>query len=291
MANRGTQRMAAHKAVEEAVYRHVTRIRDAAVRMLGANPDDEAVHDFRVGMRRLRTVLRASRNLYGKKRVDKLSKRLAEFGKATNALRDAEVLLETLQQIELSVHMRAQTAAWLDRRGPRDERLRRIAMVYVRGSQLVGDLRRVERLIRRGPKTKLSFADFAATELATAQRRVEKRLPVARDDMEAMHRLRIQFKQLRYTAAMLAGFAREAGQSESRKQTRFAAIANDAAELQRVLGLLHDIDVAATAVRRARSLDPEDKTELTGSLAHHQRRIAREVLRRLEELAPTTLGR
>lgn len=291
MAKQRAQRVPAHRVVEEAVYRHMTRIREAAVRMLGATPDDEAVHDFRVGMRRLRTVLRASRNLYGKKRVDALSKGLANFGKATNALRDAEVLAETLEQTELSKQMREQTGAWLERRGPRDKRLRRIAMVYVRGSQLVTILRRIERLVRRGPKRKQSFSEFAADKLERAQKNVRRKLPVAEHDVEKMHSLRIQFKQLRYTAEMLAGFARDAGRQERAKRTRFTAIARAAAELQKVLGVLHDIDVAVEAVRRARSLDPTDKTELTDSLDVRRGRVAREVLRRLKTMPAATLGR
>src|SRR5215470_20083008 len=67
--------------------------------------DVEAVHDFRVALRRLRSLLKAHRPHLGKK-VEKLRKELGAVAETTGQARDAEVQLEWL-----SAHRRELGAA------------------------------------------------------------------------------------------------------------------------------------------------------------------------------------
>ncbi len=60
--------------------------------------DDEALHDFRVALRRLRTHLETHRDHLGKRRANKLRKRLSELVSATNLSRDYEVQRDWIER-------------------------------------------------------------------------------------------------------------------------------------------------------------------------------------------------
>ena len=59
---------------------------------------DEALHDFRVALRRLRTHLETHRDHLGKRRANKLRKRLSELVSATNLSRDYEVQRDWIER-------------------------------------------------------------------------------------------------------------------------------------------------------------------------------------------------
>src|SRR5262245_39817993 len=66
-----------------------------AAERLGDGDDSEALHDFRVAIRRTRAALEAWSERLPKK-VKKLRKELTKIQRATGAARDAEVALEWL---------------------------------------------------------------------------------------------------------------------------------------------------------------------------------------------------
>src|SRR4026207_1998015 len=69
-----------------------------AERRLADAQDPEALHDFRVGLRRLRTSLRAYRSSLKGSVSKKMRRRLRDLTLATNAGRDSEVQLEWLRE-------------------------------------------------------------------------------------------------------------------------------------------------------------------------------------------------
>ena len=97
--------------VEQAVCRialtHLDAARAAHERLKGAS-DIDALHDFRVALRRLRSVLRAYRP-WLKNIPHKLHRRLRTLARATNVARDAEVMIGWLkhEQRSIRVHDRA----------------------------------------------------------------------------------------------------------------------------------------------------------------------------------------
>ncbi|WP_437571228.1 CHAD domain-containing protein [Sorangium sp. So ce542] len=108
---------------------HIESVRANARRVVatsahGAEPDEEAVHDFRVSLRRLRTLLKPARRIYGKKRLRPIADGLREFARATGTLRDEEVLRETLTALELGEAPRAAVAAWVAQRSRREHEAR-----------------------------------------------------------------------------------------------------------------------------------------------------------------------
>jgi CHAD domain-containing protein len=74
---------------------------ESALRRLERGEDEEALHDFRVALRRLRSVIRAYRPYLKGSARKKLRARLKALAASTNAARDLEVQRE-----------------WLSKRGP-----------------------------------------------------------------------------------------------------------------------------------------------------------------------------
>ena len=60
--------------------------------------DDEALHDFRVSLRRLRSIIRAYRPFLKGSKPRKLRKRLGALASSTNVARDAEVQIVWLEK-------------------------------------------------------------------------------------------------------------------------------------------------------------------------------------------------
>lgn len=275
------------------------RIRAAAVRVLSDRADEEAIHDFRVGLRRLRTVLRSARDIYGKKKIKKLETNFERFGDATNALRDAEVLAETLALTDLDDEHRDVASRWLDDERRRQERLRDDAVAILEGGELEAAFAALLDAVGGRPKRDVSLKRFAKTRLVDAQLGVAEMLPVSRDDVDALHRLRIRFKRLRYTAEMLDRFT---GVGQSRKKasrknrgremrrSSFAKIAKQAQRMQKLLGTLHDADVALATVAASATLDEDQKQPLTVGLLGLRRRLVDESVDALEALPSHVLG-
>jgi CHAD domain-containing protein len=84
--------------------------------------DDEAVHDLRVGIRRMRVLLKLARPVFGRFHADAVRAGYTVIHRSTGALRDAEVLDDTVTGLGLSD---AQFATWISRRRALEARLRR----------------------------------------------------------------------------------------------------------------------------------------------------------------------
>src|SRR5262245_14698268 len=68
----------------------------AAAGLLESDAGGEALHDFRVALRRLRTLLKAYRDLVRDSVSKKQARALRDLARSTGAARDAEVQLEWL---------------------------------------------------------------------------------------------------------------------------------------------------------------------------------------------------
>lgn len=94
MAPQGLLRQPVAQAACRIALTHLDAARAAGARLKDAG-DAEALHDFRVALRRTRSVLRAYRPWLG--RVPrKLRRRLRALARATNAARDTEVMMHWL---------------------------------------------------------------------------------------------------------------------------------------------------------------------------------------------------
>jgi CHAD domain-containing protein len=224
------------------------------------DPDDaEALHDFRVAVRRLRSTLRGFRPELGDAVPKKLQRRLRDLARATSAGRDAEVQLAWIHDHAAALGRGARGGLrWLQNRLA-DRRDRAYAAIR---DDVAPQFRRLERRVRRAlgnarsdaSPGQVPFGAAAARLLREQAADMEQELEAARSpgDEAAIHGARIAVKRVRYLLDSLAGDVADA-----------AALAARCKQLQDLLGELHDAHilveelgdaVADAAAERARQL-------------------------------------
>lgn len=235
------------------------RLEEVAPRVLARESDDDAVHDLRVALRRMRTVLEIGRDVLGPFHADEVRRALRDVQRATGDLRDEEVLLALLGSLGVEG---ADVAAWLDGRRGRERGLRRALVRLLQSGALDAGRGLLSALLafRINPSRDKRVHKYARRAVERARRQVERRRGAGSDDPEALHRLRIDYKRLRYTVETFAEVL----------PTELAALAQSAARMQSRLGDLHDVDVAIACVRRARALTHESRAELLAALARER---------------------
>jgi CHAD domain-containing protein len=223
----------------------------AAHLRLGVPSDSEALHDFRVGLRRLRSCLRSYRRYVEGSIPKKLAKRLRRLAQSTGPGRDTEVQVEWLRSRSrhLSSYHRAGLAWLLARLEERmqeayDDLLERIPEELPALAEELRQRLSVYRAeIHLGAQLdRTTFAEATAeilrdqvSELARHLARVDD----AEDETEA-HEARISAKRLRYLVEPLVAELPEAEPLVKRFKT-----------LQDLLGELHDAHVLETELADA----------------------------------------
>lgn len=290
----------AHDLLAPALFAMIAEVRRTQARVIAAaaraDADPEAIHDFRVALRRLRTVLRPARRVFGKRRLREIAAELRRFAQATGALRDEEVLRETLGGLDLPARAREQLDAWLSQRA-RQERARRRAVVALllapdlpatdrapARPSLPTALAHLERRLGRHLHEAQTAEDLAVEACAAAFAEVVALASGDARDVRAMHELRIRWKRLRYSAELF----------EPALGERAAVVIKSAARMQKRLGELHDLDEALLRVARARGLPEACAAPVRRALirarrvcsARVKRDVGEEVSRAQDALAP-----
>jgi len=220
--------------------------------------DAEALHDFRVAMRRLRSTLRAYQPQLEAVVPAKLRRRLRDLARATGEARDVEVQISWLerQRNELPGARGAGVPWLLSRLTQRRERAyqdirERIAPKFERLA------RRLRRALGSVPPpdatVPASLASLIAQLLEDQGSDLERRLALIRSPANhaEAHAARIRVKRARY---LLEPVVREAKPA--------AAVVRRLKHVQQLLGDLHDLqvvivrlgDAAAAAAQRTRRL-------------------------------------
>jgi CHAD domain-containing protein len=245
-------------------------LRDAEPRVLG-NKDAEAVHDLRVALRRLRTLLKLARPIYGRFHADAVRKALAALQASTGTLRDEEALAETLDALGVSDPA---LTSWRMRRLARDKMLRRALVLRLQAGELKRAVVLLDALLTLPvhPDRDAPLGKLARKTAQSARRTVEAKQDAPLDDVVALHDLRIAYKQLRYAIEIFA----EALPSD------VAVLAEPAARFQKRLGELHDVDVALVSIQRARGLAPACRNAVLRALVvERQRKLGKYVAERM----------
>jgi len=172
--------------LQERVMRLDVALQACATR-LAARSDGEALHDLRVALRRLRSLLRPLRGLPG---VDPLDEAAAAVGRLSTPLRDDEVLLQELESVRP------------DRISSRREQLevgRDGLLASPEWRQLCGTLILWPSLWRQAGRD--GALRGLARRILRRQARQGRRLGEAlRDPTHDRHRLRLLIKRVRYGA-------------------------------------------------------------------------------------------
>ena len=226
---------------------------DGARDRLGDALDQEALHDFRVGIRRLRSAIRAYRAELAGSVNGRMRRQLRDLARATNDGRDVEVQLAWLaKQAERLNPEDAPGFFWLvgrleDRKQKTHDRA--VADVARRYRKAGGKLRRALGVLRielqTGQGQRLASCREVTGALVrhhVAQLRDDLGRIRGPDDAEQAHRTRISLKRLRYLLEPIA-----------RRNRRAGALVRRFKEAQDLLGEHHDMHVLASAVAALRS--------------------------------------
>lgn len=225
--------------------------------------DPQYLHQLRMGMRRLRAVLRAFRELVRRREAAGFDLRLRRLLRAFGATRDWDVFCQTQESADLLREARR-----------RRDAAHRAARRVMASAEFRNATREVHAWARRVPWRSGADPDVPVAALARrALRRLHNRL--RRDaadidwrDARRRHKVRIRLKQLRYGSQSLAsGFRR-------REMRPFL---NHLGALQEVLGKLNDIDVQKRLLRklaRGGGRGNSAHTALTLLAAHERALIA-----------------
>jgi CHAD domain-containing protein len=230
-------------------------IADALVRIIRNDPgtrlgDEEALHQLRVGVRRLRSDLRTVRTLLAPEWAPGLDGELKALAGKLGTVRDLDVLLTHMESThgDLMAPLEPMLADLRDR-----HTVARTALLEELRSDTYAQL--LERLVvlARDPDLAEAGLEPAGAVLpglaAKAWRRLERRVD-ALDDAERasdaeLHRVRIAAKRARYAAELAA---RCVPPEQAEDAHRFAA---DLGELQDLLGRHQDAVVAVAETHAA----------------------------------------
>ena len=242
--------------------------------------DGEALHDFRVAVRRLRSLLSAWRKVL-RSRVDReLRQELKDLQQETGAGRDAEVALEWLDGLEdepapherpgrdwLRAHLSERLDASMASARERVAERFAAADAHLAG-RLEGELED-ERARATRP-----FCESLARTLRRHAEEVGRRLLEEREGSRAarLHAGRIALKKLRYLAEPVRHRLEAAG-----------ALVERCKELQDVLGELNDAAVLQAELDELLTTAPPDARAGLAALERLNERRRRRLLDRLEE--------
>ncbi len=227
----------------------------AAHRERLSQPDDpEALHDFRVAVRRLRSWLRVHGDMLGRAAPTRTHKWLSRIAEATNHGRDAEVFIAWLESEKATLTARQRVgAAWLVRT-LRDEKATaevevqaEVARDFERARVLLAErlsAYRVRMHVHDGSR-EATFAGAMSVLVRSLAATLRRRLEAVRTvhDDNAAHRARIVGKRLRYVLEPIVPHVAEGSATLARLK-----------RLQDALGDFHDTHVwqgvVASAVER-----------------------------------------
>jgi CHAD domain-containing protein/CYTH domain-containing protein len=213
--------------------------------------DPEALHDFRVGLRRVRSVLRAYRPHLKGSVPKRLRRRLKQLAQASGASRDLEVHLAWLAQQKPTLrYMQRVGLGWLMRRLRTAKRVADAGLSDQVARRFPGLRQRLERRLARytatvgvgGLNREPTYAAVTTALLLEHAEEVKRRLAEVKSiaDQTEAHQARIQAKRLRYLLEPIVGMVPDG--EELLVQLK---------SLQDTLGELHDAHVFSQEIGSA----------------------------------------
>jgi CHAD domain-containing protein len=202
--------------------------------LVRSGDDPEAVHDFRVAVRRMRSVLKSTEALFDKDWLKSLREELRWIGGEFAAARDLDVLLASLRKEDGLEGAPVVRLLETERR-----RARKRTRNALSGERYLKLLDRLTAAVEAPPvrRADLSLEAVARREFKKLRRAARKLGPKASPDQ--VHRVRILAKRARYAAELAEPVA-------GKRARRFVKAAK---EFQDLVGSHQDAVVAAARIR------------------------------------------
>jgi len=251
----------------------------AAEREAAIIGDIEAIHRMRVATRRLRAALKLLNGVLPREVLDTAPRELAKLANVIGAVRDRDVMLQTVQR-----RARRLDPQFIEALAPINDAIRtERALAHTKVLRLLTSQRYralIDRLSAIAPRRgnhddEITLGAVAAgliRPIVKATFKAGARLD-GRCPPEALHRLRIRAKRMRYA---LEGMRALGGKGLRKTVTRLEA-------LQEELGAYHDTDAAISWLRSyITAPDPRDPFTVAaaGALIHSLQRRSRKLRER-----------
>ena len=231
--------------------------------------DIESVHQMRVATRRSRSLFNLIGEYYQAKTVARIESELRSIARALGAIRDLDVLTLDLQEFSStqSAELRVAMVAVIDRLDRRRRNRRKRLNSLFDSNRYARVLRRFEsfskktgkgarRLKKREQPHQLRHVlPLLLHERMALVKAYDSVLPA--QDIETLHALRVEFKQLRYAIEF---FLPVLGSPADKFLLQVKA-------MQNILGRISDIDVFAETVAALDTLPPEQTSAIESYLA------------------------
>lgn len=201
-------RLSARAVSARAALRHLSAAKAAGGRLRNAG-DMDALHDARVALRRLRSLLRAYSPYLKEAATRKVLRRLRALSRATTVARDAEVQLAWLAALKPASVPEQAAGAWLKARLRAQQD---VACCAIRSefqpelAALVRALRPMLTEAQRADRQGAAYGEATARLLIEHVNELKERLRIVggAHDRRALHRARIAGKRLRSLLEPLA---------------------------------------------------------------------------------------
>jgi CHAD domain-containing protein len=235
--------------------------------LIRSSEDPEAVHDLRVAVRRMRSVLRTTRALYDPDWLDALRAELDWLGSSFGPLRDLDVLLADLRK-----EVDADALPVLKLLEGARRRARKRAVATLESERYVKLLDRLAAAVDAPPvrSSDLSLEAAAGNEfrkLCRAAKKLRRRATAAE-----VHKARIRAKRARYAAELVEPLTGKRARRFIKESKRF----------QDVVGAHQDAVVAADRIRGVVERSKSTETAFAaGRLAERTTARRREALRKI----------
>lgn len=223
---------------------YLTRAREACARLEDPS-DEEALHDFRVALRRLRSLLRAHKGYARRWLSKKLIRRVKDLAASTGPARDAEVQLAWLRQRKerIKPHQRPGYLWMLQRLERRlEEEYADLREELPRGFKRLDKRMQARLEVDTEEDDAPAFGEVTALRLGDAAGEFGEHLArIHGESAEAeIHRARIAGKRLRYLLEPVADELQGGG-----------ALVKELKEMQDLMGEIHDLQVLSEELGQA----------------------------------------
>jgi len=220
----------------EAFAKQFSKIEEKArdrVKEFLIDSNEEAIHDLRVSMRRLDSLLRLlPNNLRNMQKISKFRSHYKALFKVNSEVRDMDIISSKLKKYPARISPDQTKSLKQDLEKQRSKKLkeaREMALLTfnMKPLQLNGDDISDRKLQERFQKIVIRFAD-----------RIDKLFPIVTSDsskITELHQLRKDSKKLRYTLEVLA--------DQTSQNEVVLSLVGYLEDLQEILGSIHDCDI------------------------------------------------
>jgi phosphohistidine phosphatase len=241
--------------------------------------DPEAIHNFRVNIRRLRSFLQTIVPLYHKPYIKHIISSLKQIANETNDLRDLEVFLEKVQKFNMPDHLQEEFQNWLHSQHELEQKERDKIQKKLQQPNYLYPVRQLEGLMLQPipSKSDIWAEDYAMGFIAKARQDwLDDRTKIDRhlNDSEWLHDFRIESKKVRYNIAFYQNVL----------PPSYGEVAKAARKMQNTLGEINDYHVMEQKIQKDNSLSAELKAELKQNIQEQLDKQKKKLQRKKENL-------